>query len=312
MSEHLIDILPLLRDVLGSAVEIQEYQIAKQQTDYLVLIATLRNPAMKVVIKLAGPDSSRPCTFNRSAALYKIISEQTSLKMPTILATDESYQKWAWRYSIFTWMPGQDFSTLYGRLKSVELRKVNGQIGAAVADLHNIRFPTYGEFCSDGIIQPFPTYREAILDRATRYIHSSRMRDFFLHALDRNARYFDGLSDARLTHEDLHPYNLLFDRVGNEWRLSTIMDFDKAWAGSAESDLARMELWHMTGVGFWQTYNAHHTLDSLYPYRRPIYQLFWCLEYADPTPEHLETTRQVCLELGLPTIQKFEPFVVRR
>ncbi len=82
-----------------------------------------------------------------------------------------------------------------------------------------------------------------------------------------------------------------------------MLDFDKAWAGCGESDLARLELWRgMTGDGFWQGYTSLLPIPAGYADRRPLYQLLWCLEYARPTPEHIADTAAVCATLGIPPI----------
>ena len=81
---------------------------------------------------------------------------------------------------------------------------------------------------------------------------------------------------------------------------SDLIDFESAWAGCAESDLARLELWRgMMGEGFWEAYRAHVPLSDSYPERRPIYQLLWCLEYARSTVQHLRDTASVCQALRL-------------
>ena len=92
--------------------------------------------------------------------------------------------------------------------------------------------------------------------------------------------------------------------MGGNWHLAGVLDFDSAWAGHHESDLARLELWRgMVGEGFWDTYRAVHQMDELYLQRRPIYQLLWCLEYASASPEHIADTRRVCAELGIQAVQ---------
>ncbi|HEX8682568.1 MAG TPA: fructosamine kinase family protein, partial [Ardenticatenaceae bacterium] len=89
--------------------------------------------------------------------------------------------------------------------------------------------------------------------------------------------------------------------------LATTLDFDKAWAGHHESDLARLDLWQgMTSDSFWQGYQSIQSIDPLYPQRRTIYQLFWCLEYAQNSPEHLADTQRLCLELGISAIERFD------
>ena len=91
---------------------------------------------------------------------------------------------------------------------------------------------------------------------------------------------------------------------GGEWRLATILDFDKAWAGHAETDLARLEFWKgMTSPAFLGGVSPVEPLDADYLQRRPIYQLLWCLEYAPSTPQHLADTRRVFHELGIPVVE---------
>jgi fructosamine-3-kinase len=143
--------------------------------------------------------------------------------------------------------------------------------------------------------------------RANHCIKTERLRDYFSAVLMRYAHLFADVSTANLCHEDLHRYNILFENRPGQWRLATILDFDKAWAGHRETDLARLDLWtDMTNEAFWQAYNAVRPVDWLYQQRRPIYQLLWCLEVAWPSAKHLADTRQVCQELGFPIIESFE------
>jgi fructosamine-3-kinase len=62
----------------------------------------------------------------------------------------------------------------------------------------------------------------------------------------------------------------------------------------------------MVGKGFWLAYQAVCPVAESYVKRRPIYQLFWCLEYADPSPKHLADTQRVCKQLGIPPLAHFE------
>ena len=91
--------------------------------------------------------------------------------------------------------------------------------------------------------------------------------------------------------------------MGGNWHLAGVLDFDSAWAGNPESDLARLELWRgMMHPSFWSTYAAEHRVADSYASRRALLQLLWCLEYAHPTREHNAVTAGVCGELGIPPI----------
>jgi aminoglycoside phosphotransferase (APT) family kinase protein len=182
-------------------------------------------------------------------------------------------------------------------MDSAELTRAYQQMGAAIAQLHTIHLPAFGELDTPG----HASYWEALIEHARQIITAAHLRDMFFAALEKRAHLFRDVAEPCLCHEDLHKYNILFQCEQGRWQLATILDFEKAWAGQPETDLARLELWRgMTSPAFWAAYESICPRAPLYPHRRPIYQLLWCLEYASPTPEHLADTRRVCAELGIP------------
>jgi len=193
------------------------------------------------------------------------------------------------------------------QMNAQELADAYRQIGNAVAQLHTIRFPAFGELAADGTVQGHAPCLVALAERARCFIGDAHLRTLFLSVLGEYAHLFEEVDKASLCHEDLHQHNILFQHEMGQWRLATILDFDKTWAGHRETDLARLKLWRgMTSKEFWDAYEAVCSIDSLYEQRRPIYQLLWCLEYAQPTKEHLADTQRVCAELGIPTIEHFD------
>jgi len=187
-----------------------------------------------------------------------------------------------------------------------ELSQVYWQIGQAVAQLHTIRFPHFGEVAANGVVLEQGDYLNALTRRAEQRIARPHLVTLFLDVLNAHLDLFSDIQQATLCHEDLHKYNLLFYQEQGQWQLSTILDFDKAWAGHQESDLARLELWTgMTGEGFWPAYRAVSPVAAGYSQRRPIYQLFWCLEYAQSSPEHIADTQRVCQQLGIQPPEHF-------
>jgi len=121
--------------------------------------------------------------------------------------------------------------------------------------------------------------------------------------LDAHTAAFATSSGPRLTHEDLNPNNVLFEMRYGRPVLTGVLDFESAWAGVFESDLARLELWRRTrGTTLRHGYLEIASIPEDYARRRPILQLMWCLEYADDhaSPVHQEDTDGVCAELGLP------------
>jgi aminoglycoside phosphotransferase (APT) family kinase protein len=296
----------LLRQTFGSKVELADYRVSKQRPDYLVLLARLLHPGTAVVIKLAGPAAQWAGSFERTAWLHRLVAQQTNVPVAEVLAVDASYQIWPWRYLIMTYLPGQEWSQVRHQLDPPGRVSALRQLGQAVAALHALHFPAFGELVADGSVVG-GSLIAALQSRAQRAIRHPRLQQLFLEVLDQHSALFADGGSASLCHDDLHGHNLLFDVRDGRWRLAAVLDFEKAWAGPAEADLARLELWTgMTGPSFWQGYQTDGLIDSQYSQRRPIHQLFWCLEYAQPTPKHLGTTERVCRELGVAWSGRFE------
>lgn len=300
-------LLQLLRQTFGTKVELIDYTIGNQQHDYLVLLVQLRYPSLEVVIKLAGPEASMACSFERTAMLHRLVSTYTIIPMPEVIAVNMSFQTWPWRYLIRTHILGLEWVTVRPQMNVNELSTAYQQIGNVVAQLHTIRFPAFGELGADGVVQASDAYFSALVERARLSIKSLSLCDLFFSVLEKHRELFVDVRHASLCHEDLHKYNILFRYQQGAWRLTTILDFDKAWAGHHEIDLARFEFWEgALGPEFWKSYEAFHPLEPLYSQRCPIYQLLWCFEYAQPTAKHLADTQRLCAELGISRFDRFD------
>lgn len=294
----------LLRGVFGSQTRIEGVAISKQDLDYWVLTVQLGHPHLEVMVKLAGPQAALACPFERTAALLRRVAATTTVPVVSMIAADTSYRDWPWRYCIYERAPGLPWGELRERLTPEEQADARRQLGQAVAQLHSVRFEAFGELTDDAQVQAAPAYLAALEARAALRITAGPLRDTFLAALERYADWFSDVTEARLTHEDLHGWNVLFAQQGGRWQLTGIVDFDKAWAGHAESDLARLEFWDgMTDAAFWESYTALQPVEPRFAQRQLIYQLFWCLEFARATPRHLADTRRVVAELGLPPVE---------
>ncbi len=298
---------PLIQHTFGSKVHIVKQKVANRHHDYLVLILKLRRPSMDIVVKIAGRESTMAGSFDRTAMCHRLVSMHTSIPMPEILAVNMSFQTWPWRYLIKTYIPGQEWMIVRHQMDAQELSSAYDQIGIAVAQLHGIQFPAFGELNVDGSVQDGGHFLPSFMQRARNSIKSARLCELYLAFLDKQTHLFLDIHQSRLCHEDLHGHNILFQYREGYWYLATILDFDKAWAGHHEIDLARLEFWNgMTSPEFWRSYQENCLIQPLYGQRRPIYQLLWCFEYAQSTREHLTNTQHLCAQLGLPCPESFD------
>jgi aminoglycoside phosphotransferase (APT) family kinase protein len=226
------------------------------------------------------------------------------LPVPEPLAHDCSAAAVPWRWSITTRLPGHRWSDVRRGWSASEHADAWAALGRAVAALHSLTFAAYGEIDATGTVSTGRPYAAALATRAAQRIADRDHRARFVDLLAERADLFAAWRAPCLSHDDLNPTNLLLlpDPHTERWELSGLLDFDSAWAGDRESDLARLTLWEgMTGGPFWAAYGREGTLAPDEAERRLILQLLWCLEYAQPTARHHADTARICAALGLPT-----------
>jgi aminoglycoside phosphotransferase (APT) family kinase protein len=292
-----------LASVLGSAQDLVSYRLLRQAEDYAVVAAILAQPQREMIIKFAGPRAVLRPAFERSAAIAQLVREHSGARTFEVVAVDGSCSRWPWQYLVTTYLPGEQWSDFQARQSGAKQRALFAALGTTVGQLHSIRFPTCGEIAPSGNVTGGTSYYTALQERARRRIARPAHVELFLSVLQEHRVLFEELLTGVLCHEDLNPFNLLVQELATGEPSLAVIDFDSAWAGCAESDLARLEFWRgMIGDGFWEAYRRLAPLSDAYPLRRPIYQLLWCLEYARPTVQHFRDTARVCEELHLPPV----------
>ena len=294
----------LLADLLGGNAPLARCQFLKQTESYAIAIVQRQHDTQSYVVKLAGPDAPLDCPFEQTAKLHRRIAEHTTIPVAPVIGADESYQRWPWRYIVTKKIEGVTWKQAEQEWSPSESVRVFRQLGDTVAQLHGISLTSFDASLYG---TPAASYLDSLTMRSAHHIKNQRLRDLFHTVLQDNADLFQNISSPQLCHDDLHGFNLLVKKHAQGWQLACILDFDKAWAGNGESDLARLALWRgMTNRHFWEAYTARRSIDPLYAQRRSIHQLLWCLEFAQPTAQHLKDTNQVCAELNIPPIRSFD------
>lgn len=297
----------LMQHIYGSQVHCDSYHIANKHHDYYALIISLKNPALKVILKLAGPQAPYLYPFEQTAHFHRLIAAETTIPVAQIIAVDTSYAMYPWRYLVMEHIEGEEWAHVKPRFTPDEQITLYGQIGNAVGELHHITFAGFGAVNGNENTFFDTDYFPALLKRAELVIRKTHHREVVIQLLESHRDLFVSVTQPSLCHEDLHHHNLLFHRSEHGWQLAALLDFDKAWAGHNEIDLAKMDLWdNMIGEGFWEAYQAIKPIDEGYYRRRPFYQLMWCFEYAVNTPRHIADTQRLCKMLNLPMIENFE------
>jgi hypothetical protein len=205
-----------------------------------------------------------------------------------------------WSYLLQEHVEGVDWRGVRPQLDPRQLVAAHRQIATAVLAVQSVRFAGFGELDPGG--EPVGAdLGQALRRRAEQRIADPRRRAVFCELLEREADLLAGdRGTPTLCHDDLHHANVVFRAERGTWRLAGLLDWDKAWAGPAESDIARMAFWDdMTGPGFWEAYRAAVPSAEGEPERALVHQLLWCLEYPADTPRHRADTAALCRRLGL-------------
>jgi aminoglycoside phosphotransferase (APT) family kinase protein len=252
----------------------------------------------RVVMKVVQRGSRPHVDFERTAAAMSL-ARGAGVPVAQTLAVDDSYRRGPWQYLLHTYVEGLPWRLLRPQLNAGEIESAHEQLAEVILALHSVRLHSFGELSRSG--EPtgsdLPT---SLRRRAAMRIPNPNHRALFNEVLDRNIGLFPGSTAPTLCHDDVHHGNVIFEISDNGPRLVGIIDWDKAWAGPAESDIAHMSFWDdMTGLGFWRAYRSDTPRDQAATRRTLIYQLLWCLEYNQETPRHLADTRHLCRALGM-------------
>ena len=249
----------------------------------------------RLVLK-AATAAGGPFDPERTAAVMAR-ARDAGVPVPEVLAAQRGADG-SPAYLLHLHVDGVPWAQVHPTLGAADVRSVHRRFAEAVLALQGVPVTGFGEL--DAAARPEGVDVGAALRRRARLlIGDPRNRALVEALLDREA---DLLRDSRptLTHDDLHSGNVVLTGERGHWQLAGIIDWDKAWAGPAESDVARMAFWDgMSGPGFWEVYRAAVPADESWPRRALVHQLLWCLEYDVATERHRADTAAVARALGM-------------
>lgn len=288
-----------IRKQLGSSSRVSHVEALQVGSHNAVLLLTVEPSSQRLVLKVAGSADQRAIDYERTATVTAL-ARAVGAPLPAVLAVDTSCSAGPWRYLLLEHVEGVEWRRVRPLLDDDDVRVAHQQIARALVAIQSVHLDSFGELDSRG--RPArDDLLQALRHRAEARVTDERARGAFNDLLDREAGLFVvGEQTPTLSHDDLHHANLIFRAGRGGWQLTGVLDWDKAWAGPAESDVARMALWDdMTGPGFWEVYRAVVPMIDGQPERMPIYQLLWCLEYNDNSSRHLNDTNNLRRQLGV-------------
>jgi aminoglycoside phosphotransferase (APT) family kinase protein len=287
-----------VRDALGPAAAVEAVRTLQAGPDGVVLRLSVRGSPEGLVLKLARPEQRAATDLERTAA---VMTRARLAGVPTaaVLAADADGRLGGWQHLLQEHVPGRVWREVRPLLADAQLRSAHEQIAAALLALRSVRPGGYGELDRHGGAIGVPP-AVALRQRMRLRVRRPAARRLAEQLLERYDSLLDEASEPVLCHDDLHHQNLVFRAAAGECRLVGVLDWDKAWAGPADSDLARLAFWDdMTGPGFWSVYRAAVPAVDGEDERLLVHQLLWCLEYDVPSERHRADTAALVRRLGL-------------
>ena len=289
----------VVRSALGSSARLAQVVAWPAASGQAVWQLIVTGAARPLVLKAATTEAaaSSAVDFERTAAV-SALAERAGVPVARVLAAGTAPAVGPWSYLLTEQLDGVEWRSLRPRLSEAGVRSAHRQIATAVLACQSIRFGSYGQLDRDG--RPDDDDLGSALRLRARLRTAPSRIALAEEVLEREAGLFATPTQApTLTHDDLHHANLLFTMQGDSPRLAGILDWDKAWAGPPESDVARMAWWDdMTGPGFWEVYGDGARSDRQ-ARRWLVHQLLWCLEYPVSSARHRCDTVDLCHRLGL-------------
>jgi len=273
----------------------QGYRVLHSTDTSAVVMLKSADPERDVVFKVARLQDSAAglgADFQRTAAVVGL-ARDAGVPAPAVLAVDTSGRSGPWQYLLQEHVSGTTWRQVRPLLEEKEVDAAHREIAEVLLAIQTVRFDQFGELDRSARPAGVPLLR-ALRRRADRILRPHD-RHAFRQLLDLHEQLFvDGPQQATLVHDDLHHDNILFAQRGGRWRLAGVIDWDKAWSGPPESDVARMAFWDdMTGHRFWQVYDEAVAVTAGRDQRLLLYQLLWCLEYGDGSDRHAGHTAEL-------------------
>jgi aminoglycoside phosphotransferase (APT) family kinase protein len=284
LSEELLEhVRFLVRAELGSASQVSAAEPLQESPRGVVLRLVVTGSPGPLVLTLTDAD------HERTAAVVGL-ARAAGVPVPEVFSAGSGYL-------LRAHVEGAEWHRLRPQLDDDAVRSVHRQFAETLLAIQSVPMDGFGEFDHHG--RPAGvSLVDALHRRADLRVEDAASRELFHRVLGRDAALFTG-GRPTLVHDDLHHGNVVLAQTGGTWHVAGVLDWEKAWAGPPDSDVARMAFWDgMTGPGFWEVYRAAVPEDDGSPRRALIHQLLWCLEYDDGTERHARDTAAVRAALG--------------
>lgn len=292
-------LLEITRNTLGPSANIAERMLlsgGKFNTTYRVRTVS---PDRDIVIRLAPVLQDLLYRFERSlqraeTEIYGLL-ESRGVPVPKVIKYDDSRSIVDREYIVTSYIEGIPLED--AQLSGTGLQVVIRSVGKYCRRIHSITGDGFGWFGmrnDGGLAETWHGFLweffEEISSRSERFGVTPRKHIRKLeNILSQNPSLFPDPHPIALLHNDLHSGNVLVRKVGEVFKVSALIDADRAFFGDPDFEFGTSELTEETGFRIGYCLPLSQSPESLF--RRKIYSLIKNMMDADACLVQLGNTR---------------------
>ncbi|OPJ58171.1 phosphotransferase family protein [Clostridium oryzae] len=253
------------------------------------------NIVLKVSVAEGTPVLSyEKATMYTEVEVYKMLTQQTSIPIPKLLAYDFSRKYISSDYFFMTALKGRTMAKV--KLTKDNKDSIMRELAGYFAQQHQIKGEYFGYFTQDEKYH-FPTWKDAYHHMIDMILKDGKAYGLKLpyerykKILKEKGQYLEQVKKPILVNYDLHPGNIFLIKQGDKYVIEGIVDFERAYWGDPYADFPAAFL--MTDditkkENFWKAYkelaNINHDINKeekirLLMYRLYIYTIMWVEVY---------------------------------
>jgi len=189
-----------------------------------------------LILRIYVRDKTAAYREQKLAALIK-----PSVPLPTVYFVGD-YEDY--RYAITEYMPGMSLRDLLLNHPNASIQDIMHQAGQILASIQKYHFPSAGFFDADlkaSHRQGYVTFARECLTHPTVLEHiGQKSIGKITGVLETYGSLFPDENQTHLVHGDYGPENILVDKMGGQWKITAILDWEFAHSGSTLWDVANM------------------------------------------------------------------------
>jgi aminoglycoside phosphotransferase (APT) family kinase protein len=192
-----------------------------------------------VVLRLYTREKS---ALAREVSLYRLLIDKIPVPLP--LYEDDSCSKFDLPYAIMTWVNGTLMRELILSGDAGAIHDCAFEAGRYLNQIRKITFEQGGFFQADLSVRPFEKQEEyqpfvfgLLDDGIVKNSLGNKLHQITALWVQRHMELLPAKQESNLTHGDFDPANILVQNVNGHWKITAILDWEFAFAGTYFLDM---------------------------------------------------------------------------